>query len=177
MPQGRQWAMLAVALALAVSTALSLGWARHQRVDADPRRWLEPGETLEYRGSTFSDARYAPIDMPSDSLTMLPEGAHLVAVRLGQHVQEVPDDNYEMMCDLELVTQDRTYVADSSLAYEFEIPTACHNRPDSTPIQPGDDQVVAAVFVLPGPLEDDPEFVVRFPMGRDAFGVRPEAAD
>lgn len=173
----RQWAILALALVLAVTTALGLGWFRHQRVDPDPRRWLEAGDSLEHSGSVFSEARYAHVEMPTDSLTEIPAGAQLVVVRVGQHVEDVPPDNYELMCDLELVSQGRTYQADSSLAYELEIPTDCHNRPDGESIQSGDEQVVAGLFVLPGPLEEDPEVLLRFPVTRDVVGLRPELAD
>lgn len=167
-----RWLRLAVAVAIALTTALSWGWMNHQRIDPHPRLWLDPDSTVRVQGLEFSNPTLTTVDPPTEGLTEYPDGAVIAIATFTVEVVAPPVDEYSHYCFVELQTPAGVYTDDKSFSSGAGLPHTCDSDADGEPLSVGDSQTVTAGWVVPAPPPEGSTVLVRILEGNEVLGIR-----
>lgn len=165
----KRWVGGGVAVAVALAAALGIGWVRSDRQLPMVPEWWGTGQVAAAAGSEFELLALRAVDYePLGSSEPVPMGAVVVQVDIRQHVLEVPDEDYLNSCSLTLVNGPDSWFPSSDVRYDLELSPNCDRTTDG-PVEPGQERVVSAAWVVPASALDGARVAVRFGTG-EAIG-------
>lgn len=157
-----RWAGAVVALVLAVGTAVGLGLVTSNRQQPIITHWAAPGEVQEAAGMEFELVGISAVDYEPEGISdPVPAGAVAVVAEIRQRVGEVPDDIYELTCEIRLENGADSWYPSFDVAYDLELEPDCH-RVDGEDVTPGQQRTVSVAWVVPESALQGARVAMRF---------------
>lgn len=158
----RRWVGSVVAVAVAVTVALGVGWVRSDRQDAMVRDWAGPDDVVSLRGSEFQFVGLEAVEHePRGSSDPIPDGAAVVVAQIRQDVVEAPEDEFALTCTISLESRPHKWLPDSDVMIDRELASRCHSDGDG-PVTTGQSRVIEVAWVVPASAVAEARVVVRF---------------
>ncbi|HHW84037.1 MAG TPA: hypothetical protein GX743_09560 [Actinomycetales bacterium] len=173
----RRWLSFGLAFALAVGTALWIGWTRFDKLEPQPRQTLTPGEPVELRGLRFSLESFGVVEVPeSAAATETPDGTVWVQLTLRQEMLSaaVEEHENEWYCSIELVTDEGMWETDTYMLSLLELHTGCTSPFDEPAYEAGDVVETHGLWLVPEDALVNPRVLIQFTPPPAAIEVRPE---
>lgn len=173
----RAWLAFALAFALAVGTAVTIGWLRYDKLEPQARASLTPSNTVEIRNLVFTLEGFKIIEVSDDDAAVpVPDGTVWVALALRQEVLAPAEREYEddWYCSIELVTDYGTWQTQSSTMGNLDMRTGCTADYDAPPFAAGDVTTTYGLWLVPEHMLVNPRVLIQFTPPPAAFEVVPE---
>lgn len=170
----RQWLTFAAALALAVVTALWIGWSRFDKLEPQPRQILTEGGSVEVRNLRFSLVSFERVDVSPEAIYReTPDGAVWVQLVLRQEVLAPAVEEYEgeWYCSIELVTDHGLWQSDTSAMAALGLRSGCTSGFDGPAYEAGDVVETGGLWLVPESLLENPRVLIQFTPPPEAFEV------
>lgn len=162
--------MAGVALALALGTAVGIGLVRSDRQQPIITHWAGPGEVVAVRGMEFEFVSLEAVDYePQGSSDPVPAGAVALVAEFRQRILEVPEERFDLSCDIRLENGPDSWSRDFDVGYDLELSPECHPAEDER-VTPGGERTVSLAWVVPETAVDGARLAIRFYAG-DPEGI------
>lgn len=162
-----------LALALAVGTALGLGWLRQDRREPAARQTLGAQTAVEVRGQRFTLVSFGEVDLPEKTYyQQVPAGAVWLRLVLQQEVIALPAELDDIYCSIELVTDQGRWDSDTSTATAANWRSSCTGNYQEPPLQVGDQRELVGLWLVPESVLVNPRALIQFTAPPAAFEVQ-----